>query len=108
MENNHSQEKTQGEQKYDVNVSRESKLPLSIILAALMVYFSFQTLQLISQRSELSAIKTAQEAPLQASNKIHEQFNTVMKKTNELAKKGHAGAKMVLEGLQKPAGAEQN
>jgi hypothetical protein len=31
---------------------------------ALLIYFAFQTIQLIAQRSELSGVKSSQEAPL--------------------------------------------
>jgi len=86
-----------------VTPPRQSKLPFAITLAALLIFFGFQTLQLIAQRSELSAVKRSQEEALQASQKVHEQFNAVMTKLNELAKQGHAGAKAVLDNLQRPA-----
>ena len=45
-------------------------------------------------------MKSSQESALQAAQKVQEQFKTVMTKLEELAKQGHAGAKMVLDGLQ--------
>jgi hypothetical protein len=89
-----------------VTVSQESKLPFAITLAALLIYFSFQTLQLFVQRSELSAVKASQDAALQAAQKVQEQFKSVMTKLDELAKQGHAGAKMVMESLQTAGGPE--
>lgn len=91
----------------EAQAPRESNLPFAITLAALLIYFAFQTIQHIAQRSELSAVKSAQEAPLQAAQKVQEQFKTIITKTSELAKQGHAGAKMVLDGLQITGGAEQ-
>jgi hypothetical protein len=41
-----------------------------------------------------------QEAPLQAAQKVQEQFRAIITKTSELAKQGHTGAKMVLDSLQ--------
>jgi hypothetical protein len=38
---------------------------------------------------------------MQESEKIRAQFQTLMTKTAELANKGHAGAKMVVDELQK-------
>jgi hypothetical protein len=71
-----------------------------------LVYFGFQTVQLVAQRSELSAVKRSQDEALQASQKVQEQFNVIMTKTNELAKQGHVGAKLVLEGLQNAGGGQ--
>jgi len=94
-------------QESEAQAARESNLPFAITLAALLIYFAFQTIQLIAQRSELSAVKSAQEAPLQAAQKVQEQFKVIITKTSELAKQGHAGAKMVLDGLQITGLAEQ-
>jgi hypothetical protein len=82
---------------------RWSNLPFAITLAALLIYFSFQTLQLLAQRSELSAVKSSQEGALQTAQKVEEQFKGLMTKLDELAKQGHAGAKMVLDSLQSAA-----
>jgi hypothetical protein len=65
-----------------------------------LIYFAFQTIQLIAQRSELIVVKSSQEGPLQEAQKVQDQFKTIMTKTSELAKPRHAGAKMVLDGLQ--------
>ena len=46
-------------------------------------------------------MKTSQENALQEAQKIQSQFRTLVTKTGELAEKGHAGAKMVMEGLQR-------
>lgn len=91
----------------EVAVPQDTNLPFAITLAALLIYFAFQTLQLMAQRSELSAVKSSQESALQAAQKVQEQFKTVMTKLEELAKQGHAGAKSVLDSLQKSAGPGQ-
>jgi hypothetical protein len=100
MENDRSEIEISGDPVLEVNHSPESNLPFAITLAALLIYFSVQALQLVAQRSELSAVKASQESALQASQKVQEQFKTVMTKLDELAKQGHAGAKMVLDDLQ--------
>jgi hypothetical protein len=86
--------------------AREWNLPFAITLAALLIYFGFQTLQLVAQRGELSAVKNSQQEALQASQKVQDQFKTTMTKLDELAKQGHAGAKMVLDDLHNTGGAE--
>ena len=76
-------------------------VPLILTLAALTFYFGFQTLQLLSERSNLVMVKSSQEAAAQEAQKIQAQFKTLVSKTGELADKGHAGAKMVMEELLK-------
>ena len=80
---------------------RGSNLPLIIILAALTIYFVFQSLQLISERGNLGAVKSNQDTALQEAQKVQTQFKTLVTKTSQLADQGHAGAKMVMEELQK-------
>ncbi len=77
-----------------------SILPFVITSAALFIYFSFQTLQLVVERSNLASVKAGQEAPIQEAQKIQSQFKTLISKIGELAEQGHAGAKMVMESLQ--------
>ena len=77
-----------------------SILPFVITSAALFIYFSFQTLQLVVERSNLASVKASQEAPIQEAQKIQSQFKLLITRTSELADKGHAGAKLVMEGLQ--------
>ena len=76
------------------------KVPFIITLAALLLYFAFQTLQTIIERGNLGMMKANQEASIQEAQKIQAQFKTLIAKTSELAKQGHAGAKMIMEGLQ--------
>jgi hypothetical protein len=77
-----------------------SILPFVITAVALFIYFLFQTLQLVVERSNLASAKASQEAPIQEAQKIQSQFKLLITKTSELADKGHAGAKLVIEGLQ--------
>ena len=46
-------------------------------------------------------MKSSQENALQEAQKIQSQFRTLVTKTGELADKGHSGAKLVMEGLQR-------
>ena len=74
-------------------------LPLILISTALTIYFGFQTLQFLYERSNLVMVKSSQDAAAQEAQKIQAQFKTLVSKTGELADKGHAGAKMVMEEL---------
>jgi len=76
-----------------------SILPFTLTLAALLIYFGFQTLQLFVERSNLAMVKSNQEGAIQEAQKLQTQFKTLVGKTGELAAQGHAGAKMVMEEL---------
>ena len=75
-------------------------LPLILTLVALLIYFSFQTLSLLNERSNLAFVKRNQDGALQEAQKVQAQFKVLVTKTSDLADQGHAGARMVMEGLQ--------
>ena len=100
MESDPLESETRSAPESAVTAPRWSNLPFAITLAALLLYFGFQMLQLMAQRSEFSAVKSSQEAALQAAQKVEEQFKSTMTKLDELSKQGHAGAKMVMDTLQ--------
>ncbi len=102
VEENESAEQHGEELEQDVPLARpRSNAPLIITLAALTIYFAFQTLQLIAERGNLSQVKSNQEAAIQEAQRVQTQFKNLVTKTGELAAQGHAGAKMVMEELQK-------
>ena len=80
--------------------SPTANLPLIITLVALVVFFSFQTWSLLSERSNLRFMKSNQDGALEEAQKVHAQFKILVSKTSELADQGHAGAKMIMESLQ--------
>ena len=82
-------------------VKPASNLPLIITLVALLVYFSFQTLSLLGERSNLGFVKSNQDGALQEAQKVQAQFKLLVTKTSELAGQGHVGAKIVMEGLER-------
>ena len=84
-----------------VLVAPHSNLPLIILLAALTVYFVFQTWQVAVERTNLGLVKANQDAAIQEAQRVQTQFKTLVTKTGQLAAQGHAGAKMVMEELQK-------
>jgi hypothetical protein len=78
-----------------------SNLPFLITLIALLLYFAFQSLSLFSERANLGFVKANQDAALQEAQKIQTQFKLLVTKTGELADQGHAGARLIMDGLQK-------
>jgi len=80
---------------------RASSLPLILTIVSLLVWFGFQTAQLVLERSHLGLLKGSLEAPLQESQKVRAQLETLITKTAELANQGNASAKTVIEELEK-------
>ena len=82
-------------------VERGANLPVMILLIALVLWFGFQTLQLASERANLNEARAHQEAAMQEAQKLRTQFESLISKLSELANKGHASAKLVMDELQK-------
>lgn len=80
---------------------RASSLPLILTIVSLLLWFGFQTVQLVLERSNLSLLKRNLEAPMQESQKVRTQLETLITKTAELANRGNASAKTVIEELEK-------
>jgi preprotein translocase subunit SecF len=78
-----------------------SSIALTITIVSLILWFGFQSFQLVRDRSSLRLVKANQDTAMQESEKIRAQFQTLMMKTAQLANQGHAGAKMVIDELQK-------
>jgi len=55
--------------------------------------------QQIRERTALQNVRTAQEAALERAQKIRAQFDTITKKTLELAQQGNAGAALIVDEL---------
>lgn len=80
---------------------RTSSLPLILTLASLLVWFGFQTVQLVRERSNLSSLKGNFEAAMQESQKLRAQLETLVTKTADLAKQGNTSAKSAIAELEK-------
>jgi len=78
-----------------------SSVALTVTIGCLVLWFGFQAFQLIRDRGNLGLVKANQESAIQESEKVQVQFKTLMTKISQLANKGHAGAKMVMDELQK-------
>jgi hypothetical protein len=100
-ENENIEEQEEEAEEQPVLVAPHSNLPLIILLAALTVYFVFQTWQVAVERTNLGLVKANQDAAIQEAQRVQTQFKTLVTKTGQLAAQGHAGAKMVMEELQK-------
>jgi hypothetical protein len=72
---------------------------VALLTVAVVAWLSFQTVQQIRERTTLQTVRTAQEAPIERAQRIRAQFDTIAKKTLELAQQGHAGAALIMEEL---------
>jgi hypothetical protein len=88
-------------EEYVAEERSHSNLPLIVLMAALTIYFAFQTLQLLSERGNLGLVKGNQDSAIQEAQKVQTQFKTLVTKTGQLADQGHPGARMVMEELQR-------
>jgi hypothetical protein len=83
-------------------VSRRGRdLPLGLTLVALLIWFGFQTTQVIVERSNLGALQANLDGAMQESQKLQSQLHSLITKTAELADQGNAAAKAVVEELEK-------
>ena len=72
---------------------------VALLTIAVVAWLSFQTVQQIRERSALQNVRTAQEAALERAQRIRAQFDTITKKTLELAQQGNAGATLIVDEL---------
>jgi hypothetical protein len=72
---------------------------VALLTVAFVVWLSFQTVQQFRERSALQTVRTAQEAALERAQRVRGQFDTITKKTLELAQQGNAGAALIVEEL---------
>ena len=80
---------------------RGSSLPVILTLVSVFIWFAFQTLQLVVERNNLSAVKANFESALQESQKMQGQLQSLVSKTLELANQGSPAAKAAVVELEK-------
>ncbi len=91
----------QPEREADIVERRTSSLPLILTIIALLVWFTFQTIQLVIERDNLSTLNTNLDGAVQESQKMQSQLHSLITKTAELANEGNAGARAAVEELEK-------
>ena len=72
-----------------------SALPLILTIVSVFIWFAFQTVQLVLERNNLTALTANLETPMQESQKMQTQLQSLVTKTAELANQGNAGAQTV-------------
>lgn len=70
-------------------------------MVSVLIWFAFQTLQLVVERNNLTALKANFESAMQESQKMQSQLQSLVSKTVELAQQGNPAAKAAVEELEK-------
>ena len=70
-------------------------------MVSVLIWFAFQTVQLVFERNNLTALKANFESAMQESQKMQSQLQSLVSKTVELAQQGNPAAKAAVEELEK-------
>ncbi len=71
-------------------------VPMLVALVSLVLYFAFQTAELLQARDQLAQLRTGQTAALTDGAKVHAQFDSLAGGTAVLAQQGNAEAKTIV------------
>ncbi|HYP68296.1 MAG TPA: hypothetical protein VEP67_08580 [Thiobacillaceae bacterium] len=75
-------------------------LPLLLILTTLVLWFGFQTYQLVKERSNLKTLQVNQETMFTNAQKMRAQLDAIAAGTARLAQQGNANAAQVVNALK--------
>ncbi len=70
-------------------------------MVSVLIWFAFQTVQLVVERNNLAALKANFDSAMQESQKMQSQLQSLVSKTVELAQQGNPAAKAAVEELEK-------
>jgi hypothetical protein len=71
-------------------------VPMLIALVALVLYFGFQTVELLQARGQLAQLRAGQTPALGDGAKVHAQFDSLAGGTAVLAQQGNAEATAIV------------
>ena len=82
--------------------SNQSSLfvPMFLALVTLVLWFGFQTFQLMKERSNLATLQANQETMLGNAQKMRAQLDAIAAGTAKLAQQGNANAAQVVNALK--------
>ena len=67
---------------------RRLSLALALTIVSLLIWFGFQTTQVVIERNNLGALKANMDGAMQDSQKLQTQLHSLISKTAELASRG--------------------
>ncbi len=71
---------------------------LGVTILGLLVFLIYQS---VDERSALLTTKAAQEQPLRQTEQVKTQLKGLASSTAQLANQGHAGAKQIVEAMER-------
>jgi len=80
--------------------SRSLVLPLVLVIVAVLMMLSFQTVTLWQERDALTVRYAKQEPALQQSQQMRAQLDSIARKTADLADQGNTNAALLVKTLQ--------
>jgi hypothetical protein len=75
-------------------------LPLLLVIVAQLVWFGFQTVQLVLERSQVEALHTNQAPVFQNAQRMRRQLDNLASGTQRLADSGNPNAQAITMGLR--------
>jgi site-specific recombinase len=81
--------------------TRSPFVPLLILLAALLAWTVFQTVQLRGESESLGALRAGQETQFQQAQRVRQTLDQLATQTQLLADAGNPNARIVVEELRK-------
>jgi F0F1-type ATP synthase membrane subunit b/b' len=82
-------------------VARTAFVPLLLLAIAFVVFAGFQTLQMVTTRSQLSQAQVNLEPQIQQAAKVRASLDAVATATAKLATEGNGNAQVIVEQLRK-------
>lgn len=76
-------------------------LPLLLVIMALVIWFSFQTVQLFKERQNLKTMHANQDQIIADAGKMRSQLDAIATGTQRLAEQGNTNAQTIVQQLAK-------
>jgi hypothetical protein len=81
--------------------ARDFTSPLFLLAAAFFLMVAFQTYELVRDRITLSNVHAQQDAPVQQSLRVRQQFNAIAAGVSRLADSGDKNAQTIIDDLRR-------
>lgn len=78
-----------------------SFLPMLLLATSLVLWFAFQSYQLINERQQLASLRASQDAQVEAAGKLRASLDSVATATAQLADGGNVNARVIVEELRR-------
>jgi hypothetical protein len=72
-----------------------------LLVTSLVLWFAFQSYQLVNERQQLATLRVSQDAQVEAAGKLRASLDSVATATAQLADGGNVNARVIVEELRK-------